>query len=145
MMKNEDLSEEEQKQLQKMTFAPGVPVDGFYQKAFINMLLGPGHPSGSSIGVVTMEPGAHNNWHTHYGWQILMVTDGEGFYQEKGKKAKHLKKGDVVVVQPGVMHWHGAAPDHWFAHIAAVVGNDGYTNVGEPLPKDEYEKACREE
>lgn len=67
---------------------------------------------------VTFEPGCRNNWHRHSGGQILIATAGIGYYQEKGKPARRLYPGDIVEITPNVEHWHGAAPDSWFAHIA---------------------------
>ncbi|RDB31931.1 cupin domain-containing protein [Exiguobacterium sp. RIT594] len=73
---------------------------------------------------VTFEPGCRNNWHIHRGgYQILLVTGGEGWYQEDGKKARFLMSGDVVVTQDGVKHWHGASKDSWFQHIAITAGS----------------------
>jgi quercetin dioxygenase-like cupin family protein len=70
------------------------------------------------IGNVTFEPGARNNWHKHPGGQILLVIDGIGYYQEKGKPIQLLRKGDVVKILPDTVHWHGASPDSRFTHIA---------------------------
>jgi len=76
-----------------------------------------------TVGLVTFEPGCRNNWHIHRnGYQILLVTGGEGWYQEEGKDARELKKGDVIVTHDGVKHWHGAAADSWFEHIAITAG-----------------------
>ena len=72
----------------------------------------------SSIGNVTFDKGARINWHKHSGGQILLVTAGEGRYQEKGKEIQILKKGDVVKIPPNAEHWHGAAPNSEFAHIS---------------------------
>ena len=66
---------------------------------------------------VTFEPAARTFWHSHPGGQILLVTDGEGYYQEKGEKARRLEPGDVVPIPADVVHWHGAAPDAEFVHI----------------------------
>jgi quercetin dioxygenase-like cupin family protein len=70
------------------------------------------------IGNVVFEPGARNNWHTHPGGQILIATDGIGYYQERGQPIQLLHKGDVVKIPPGVVHWHGASRDSAFTHIA---------------------------
>lgn len=74
---------------------------------------------------VTFEPGCRNNWHVHHaksgGGQILIVTAGEGFYQEWGKPAQKIAKGDTVNIPANVKHWHGAAPGSWFQHIAIEV------------------------
>ena len=70
------------------------------------------------ISNVTFEPGCRNNWHSHTGGQILVVVGGHGWYQEKGKPAQPLKAGDVVEILPDVEHWHGAASDSWFSHLA---------------------------
>ncbi len=67
---------------------------------------------------VTFEPGCRNSWHKHSGGQLLIATAGIGYYQEKGKPARRLFPGDIVEIAPDVEHWHGAAPDSWFAHIA---------------------------
>ena len=78
---------------------------------------------------VTFEPGCRNNWHIHHkGGQILLVTAGKGWYQERGKPAQELKPGDVVEIPPEVKHWHGAAVDSWFAHIAIAVPAEGASN-----------------
>ncbi|HEY9071730.1 MAG TPA: cupin domain-containing protein [Candidatus Ozemobacteraceae bacterium] len=67
---------------------------------------------------VTFEPGARNNWHRHPGGQILLVTSGTGWYQERGKPAQVLHEGDIVRIPPDVEHWHGAAADSRFTHLA---------------------------
>ncbi|EFR95793.1 Cupin domain [Listeria ivanovii subsp. londoniensis] len=75
------------------------------------------------VGNVTFEPGCRNNWHIHHdGFQILLVTGGEGWYQEEGKAAQFLQAGDVVVTHDGIKHWHGATKDSWFEHIAITAG-----------------------
>lgn len=78
---------------------------------------------------VVFEPGCRNNWHIHHkGGQILLVTGGNGWYQEWGKSARKLKEGDVVNIPAGVKHWHGAARDSFFAHIAIAVPAEGAKN-----------------
>lgn len=67
---------------------------------------------------VTFEPGCRNHWHRHTGGQLLIAVGGKGYYQEKGKAARVLLPGDVVEIAPEVVHWHGAAPDSWFSHLA---------------------------
>ncbi len=75
------------------------------------------------VGNVTFEPGCRNNWHRHLGgYQILLVTGGQGLYQEAGKPAQLLHQGDVVVIADGVKHWHGATADSWFSHVAITAG-----------------------
>lgn len=66
---------------------------------------------------VVFEPSARTYWHSHPGGQILLITDGSGYYQEKGKPARRLQKGDTVSIAPGIVHWHGAAPGSAFVHI----------------------------
>lgn len=93
----------------------------------------------SSIANVTFEPGARTNWHKHSGGQLLLVTSGEGRYQEKGKDIQILKKGYVVKIPPNVEHWHGAAPNSWFAHISIEpnIPNNSVTWL-EPVTDKEY-------
>ena len=93
----------------------------------------------SSIGNVTFEKGARTNWHKHSGGQILLVTAGEGRYQERGKEIQILKPGDVVKIPPEVEHWHGAAPDSMFAHISIETNiPDNTTTWLEPVSDKEY-------
>ena len=72
----------------------------------------------SLISNVTFEPGARNNWHKHPGGQILLVTQGTGYYQERGNPIRLIHKGDVIKILPDVEHWHGASHDSEFTHIA---------------------------
>lgn len=81
---------------------------------------------------VTFEPGCRNNWHIHHadkgGGQILLCTSGKGWYQEWGKEARELHPGDVVTIPGEVKHWHGAAKDSWFSHIAVEVSGENTRN-----------------
>ena len=83
-----------------------------------------------------------NNWHIHHkGGQILLCTAGRGYYQEWGKPAQEMKPGDVINIAPEVKHWHGAAPDSWFSHLAVEVPAEGSSNEWmEPVKEEEYSK-----
>jgi len=94
---------------------------------------------------VTFEPKCRNNWHVHHaksgGGQILVVVGGRGYYQEWGKEPRELHEGDVVNIPAGVKHWHGAAKDSWFSHIAVEVAGEETSNEWlEPVSDDEYNK-----
>lgn len=84
---------------------------------------------GTSISNVTFKPGCRNNWHSHTGGQLLLVTAGRGFYQEQGRPARELLPGDVVEIAPDVVHWHGAAPDSWFSHLAVECNSSTNKNT----------------
>lgn len=97
------------------------------------------------IGNVTFEPGCRNNWHIHHaktgGGQILLCTAGRGYYQEWGKPAQALYPGDVVNIPPEVKHWHGAAPDSWFSHLAVEVpGEETRNEWCKPVSDEDYNK-----
>lgn len=81
---------------------------------------------------VTFEPSCRNNWHIHHaksgGGQILVCVAGRGWYQEWGKEARELRPGDVVNIPQGVKHWHGAAKDCWFQHLAIEVPGEETSN-----------------
>lgn len=93
---------------------------------------------------VTFEPSCRNNWHKHAGGQMLIATAGIGYYQERGKQARRLYPGDVVEILPNVEHWHGAAPDSWFAHLAIECnpGKEGGTTWLESVNDKDYLNAC---
>ena len=108
----------------------------FKGQSWLNMLT----TEGVAIGNVTFEPKCRNNWHIHHkGGQILLCTAGRGYYQEWGKPARELHPGDVVQIPPEVKHWHGAASDSWFAHLAVEVPAEGKsTEWLEPVSDEEY-------
>lgn len=105
-------------------FGLGAPNDAYARyftgNSYLNPLTDPKETM--FIANVTFEPGCRNNWHIHHassgGGQILLCTDGRGWYQEWGKEARALRPGDVVYIPAGVKHWHGAAKDSWFSHVA---------------------------
>jgi quercetin dioxygenase-like cupin family protein len=91
------------------------------------------------IGNVTFEPGARTNWHKHPGGQILLVTEGKGYYQERGKQAQMIKKGDVVHIGPDVEHWHGATAESGLIHIAINTNIQAGSVVWlQPVSDEEY-------
>ena len=91
------------------------------------------------ISNVTFEPGCRNNWHSHTGGQILVVIGGKGYYQAKGEPARLLLPGDVVEIPANVIHWHGAAPDSWFSHLAVEVPGENTSNEWlEAVSDEEY-------
>lgn len=94
----------------------------FSGKSYLEMLT----DRGVNIANVTFAPACRNDWHIHRrGGQILLVTGGRGYYQAWGEPARELRPGDVVNIPPDVKHWHGAAPDSWFSHLAVEVPADG--------------------
>lgn len=94
---------------------------------------------------VTFEPGFRNSWHLHKAGQLLIATAGIGYYQEKGQPARRLFPGDIVEIAPGVEHWHGAAPNSWFAHIAITTNPQNNAAVWiSPVSDDQYREATTE-
>ncbi len=86
-----------------------------------------------------------NNWHIHHakngGGQILVCVAGRGYYQEEGKEAIEMKPGDCINIPAEVKHWHGAAPDSWFSHLAVEVpGEDTSNEWCEPVTDEVYGK-----
>ncbi len=111
----------------------------FIGNSYLKMLTTTGVP----IANVTFEPGCSNNWHVHHalsgGGQLLLCVDGQGWYQEWGKPARALNPGDVVVIPAGVKHWHGAAADSWFTHLAIEVpGEETHNEWLEAVTDDVY-------
>lgn len=94
---------------------------------------------------VTFEPGCRNSWHSHKGGQLLIATAGIGYYQEKGRPARRLFPGDIVEIAPDAEHWHGAAPDSWFAHIAITANPQSNAAVWlDPVSDEQYREATTE-
>ncbi len=98
-----------------------------------------------SMSNVTFEPGCRNSWHSHKAGQILIATAGIGYYQEKGQPARRLFPGDIVEIAPDVVHWHGAASDSWFAHIAITTNPQINAAVWlDPVNDSQYQEATAE-
>lgn len=130
--------------IENRVFPKGEP-NTAYAKYFIgNSYLAPLATGEGKLHVdnVTFEPRCRNNWHIHHrGGQILICVGGRGWYQEWGKQAQELHPGDVVDIPAEVKHWHGAAADSWFQHIAIGVPAEGASAEWlEPVTDAEYEK-----
>lgn len=129
----------------EMMFPIGQP-NMAYAKYFIGQsYLAPLTSEQVPVSNVTFEPRCRNNWHIHHaakgGGQMLICVAGRGWYQEWGKPARELKPGDVVNIPAGVKHWHGAAADSWFAHLAMAVPGEQTSNEWlEPVSDEEYDK-----
>ena len=126
-------------------FPVGEPNDAyakyFVGQSYLNMLS----LEQVIVGNVTFEPGCRNHWHIHHaeqgGGQMLLCTAGRGYYQEWGKEARELHPGDVVHIPANVKHWHGAAPDSWFQHLAIEVPGEKCQNEWcEAVADEEYAK-----
>lgn len=125
-------------------FGLGKPNDAFAKYFTGQSYLKPVITEGLPIFNVTFEPKCRNNWHIHHatkgGGQILLCTSGKGWYQEWGKPARRLLPGDSVMIPPEVKHWHGAAQDSWFSHLAIEVPGENASNKWcEPVSDEEYD------
>lgn len=127
----------------EMVFPIGAPNDAYAEFFVGRSYLSP--ISTEQVGVynVSFEPSCRNNWHVHHasegGGQILVCIAGRGYYQEWGKEAVEMKPGDCINIPAEVKHWHGAAPDSWFSHLAMEVpGKDSSTEWMEAVAAEQY-------
>ena len=142
---NNNTLDEKEKYASTIMFPIGEP-NSAYAKYFTGQsYLAPISSSQVKMYNVTFEPKCRNNWHIHKaktgGGQILIAIGGRGYYQEWGKKPVEMRPGDVVNIPANTKHWHGAAPDSWFSHIAVEVEGNGVENVWlEPVDDKLYVK-----
>lgn len=125
-------------------FPPGDKASSEYftGSAWINQLAPLNENNSYAVGSVLFEPGARNHWHTHPAGQVLLVTDGEGIYQERGREARALQKGDVVIIPAKIEHWHGASQKSRFSHIAITNSREGVAVEWlEPVSDKDYLEA----
>jgi 4-carboxymuconolactone decarboxylase len=116
-----------------------LPNDWFTGNAFLTPLVAQDHNNDFSVGSVTFSIGARTNWHTHPKGQVLIVTDGEGYYQEKGNAPQKITKGDVVNIPENVEHWHGATATTNMTHIAITNFKNGVQVIWlNPVSEEEY-------
>lgn len=120
------------------------PADSFTGTVWVKTLMGPSSETDCIVSEVTFEPKAQTFWNTHPNGQLLVVTEGSGYYQKKGKTARVIRAGESVTIPPQVNHWHGAGPDGRFTHIAINpnVSKGGAVNWLEAVT-DEADKAGR--
>lgn len=126
-------------------FPVGKPNEAYARYFVGQSYLAPLVTEGIPVVNVTFEPGCRNNWHIHKaskgGGQTLIVVGGRGYYQEWGKAPVEMRPGDVMFIPAGVKHWHGAAPDSWFSHLAIAVPGEGTDNEWlEPVDEQDYSK-----
>ncbi|MDD6300033.1 carboxymuconolactone decarboxylase family protein [Hornefia butyriciproducens] len=144
---NEKVSElSEMDKYQNTIFFPiGEPNDAYAQYFVGQSYLAPVSTDQVPVFNVTFEPGCRNNWHIHHasknGGQMLICVGGRGFYQEWGKEPIEMTPGTVVNIPANVKHWHGAAPDSWFSHLAVeIAGEDTSTEWLEPVSDEDYSR-----
>ena len=132
----------------EMIFPIGEPNTAYAQYFIGNSYLAPVSNEQVSISNVTFEPRCRNNWHIHKatkgGGQMLIGVAGRGWYQEEGKPAVEILPGTVIHIPANVKHWHGAAADSWFAHLAFEIPGEKTSNEWlEPVTDEEYDKLSR--
>ncbi len=130
----------------KMIFPVGEPNTAYAQYFTGNSYLAPISQEQVNVSNVTFEPGCRNNWHIHKatkgGGQMLIGVAGRGWYQEEGKPAQEILPGTVIHIPAGVKHWHGAASDSWFAHLAFEIAGEKTSNEWlEPVTDEQYTRA----
>jgi 4-carboxymuconolactone decarboxylase len=139
--KKEQGMKESDKQISNDIFPKGEKAssDYFTGAVSVNMLVQRDENNNYTVADVKFEPSAKTNWHTHPVGQVLLVTEGQGYYQEKGKPARKLSKGDVVIIPANVEHWHGATHDSHFTHIAITNYKENVNVVWlKPVTEEEY-------
>lgn len=114
--------------------------ENFTGTAYLHMMVKGDSLNDVTVGNVTFEPGARTNWHSHPAGQIILVTDGVGYYQEKGQPKQTLRKGDVVNCPADIEHWHGASADSAFVQVAVSSNRKGGAVWLQPVTDEEYSK-----
>lgn len=144
---NEDITDNDAKAAfqQQMIFPIGEPNTAYAKYFTGNSYLVRISTEQVPIANVTFEPRCRNNWHIHHatkgGGQMLIGVAGRGWYQEEGKPAQEILPGTVIHIPAGVKHWHGAASDNWFAHLAFEISGENTSNEWlEPVSDEEYNK-----
>lgn len=140
---DDDAQTEKERFQQQMIFPIGEPNTAYARYFIGNSYLAPISTEQVYCSNVTFEPGCRNNWHIHKaeqgGGQVLIGVAGRGWYQEEGKPAVEILPGTVINIPANVKHWHGAAKDSWFAHLAFGVPGEGTENIWlEPVTDSEY-------
>lgn len=139
-----DKTMENPKEVKEPVLGLGEPISANFTGAAWLKMLSAQPEFDCNVYNVTFAPGTRNNWHSHTVGQILLCTEGIGYYQEKGKPAQRLQPGDVVNIPANTAHWHGAAPDSRFTHIGITpkVSGNAAEWLGE-VTDEEYAEAVK--
>ena len=142
---DDDAKSQHQKEI---IFPIGAPNDAFAQYFTGQSYLAPVSAEQVKCFNVTFEPACRNNWHIHHatkgGGQMLIGVGGRGWYQEEGKPAQEIVPGTVIHIPAGVKHWHGAAADSWFSHLAFELDGENTSNEWlEPVDDAAYTEATK--
>jgi len=105
---------------------------------WLDELVSPDSTFQFGMAFASFAPNSRLDWHYHPGGQILIITDGIGYYQEKGFPKRTVKKGDIIKCQPNVVHWHGSTPTTPLSYIASSPSQKGKTQWLQPLTDEEY-------
>ena len=117
------------------------PADWFTGAVRIDTPFKGNDPARVTGAIVTFEPGARTDWHTHPLGQTLLVTAGCGWAQREGGPVEEIHPGDVVWFAPGEKHWHGAAPTTAMTHVALQEMLEGKAvNWMEKVTDDQYRR-----
>ncbi|OPC71000.1 cupin [Elizabethkingia miricola] len=137
---NRNQEKEKTEKQSELVFPQGEKItnSNFTGTAYLQSLIDADSLNSISVGNVTFEPGARSKWHTHPAGQILLVIDGVGYYQEKGRPKQILRKGDAIKCPPDVPHWHGASVDTAFVQIAITGREKGETVWLDEVTDGEY-------
>ena len=146
---DDDAATEKERFQQEMIFPIGEPNTAYARYFIGNSYLAPISKEQIPFNNVTFEPRCRNNWHIHHatkgGGQMLVCVAGKGWYQEEGKPAVQMLPGDVIHIPANVKHWHGAAADSWFAHLAFEIPGENTSNEWlEPVTDEEYDKLLQD-
>ena len=114
--------------------------NNFIGNAWLQQLTTSDSLNPTQVGRVTFDPGARTNWHSHPGGQILLITSGTGYYQEKGNPKRIIRKGEVIQCPPNIPHWHGASKDDELSQIAITTTQNGPVVWLKPVSDEEYHK-----
>lgn len=136
---------EKDKYAQTIMFPIGEPNDAYAKYFTGKSYIAPVSTAQVKMFNVTFEPKCRNNWHIHHakqgGGQMLIAIGGRGYYQEWGKEPVEMNPGDIINIPANTKHWHGAAPDSWFSHIAVEIeGTETSNEWLEAVSDEEYSK-----
>ncbi|UII19025.1 cupin domain-containing protein [Fulvivirga ligni] len=130
-----------QKERAKSIFPKGEKItsDHFTGEVWLHMFVRDDSTLNAAVGNVTFEAGARTKWHLHRGGQILIITDGVGWYQEKGSARREVHEGEVITCLPNLEHWHGASSEQSMSHMAMSINTErGEVVWGKEVSEEEY-------
>ncbi len=124
-----------------LTEGTRAPNTHYLGDAWLNAIIHDDEELGYNITKATFRANSTLDWHKHSSAQVLIIVDGEAYYQERGKEPVVLKKGDVIKCEKDIEHWHSSTKFSDVTYLA-LYGGKQPTTWTEVVTQEYYDEVA---